>query len=292
MAACRGQGVAVTGFRYSYDQLVYFGEDVTASIDRLARLGYDAIELAGEPEQFDAPAVRRYAEQAGIEVGSICSIYTSDRDLSSPDASVRERALAYVRSVAEFAAEVGAPTMIIAPAAVGRLAPASPADDERRWAIEGIRAGGEYAASLGIDLTLECWNRYETYFLNRLEQGVELWRQTGLENGGVMGDTFHMNIEEESIPGAIRQTGSLLNHIHLADSNRSAPGQGHTDFAPILEALRDIDYQGFVTFELLPPSADPFAVMRAGGHQDFFDRFTQQAIDRIREAESSLSGVA
>jgi sugar phosphate isomerase/epimerase len=282
----------VSGFRYSYDQLVYFGEDVSQSIDRLARLGYDAIELAGEPDQFDAAAVRRQAEQAGIVVGSICSIYTGERDLSSPDPDVRKNAREYVRSVADFAAGVGAPTMIDAPAAVGRLAPASPVADERKWAIEGIREGGEYAASVGVDLTLECWNRYETYFLNRLEQAVELWQETGLENGGVMGDTFHMNIEEDSIAEAIRRTGSLLNHVHLADSNRSAPGQGHTPFEDILTALRDIDYQGYVTFELLPPSADPFAVMRAGGHQDFFDRFTKLAIDRVKEIEQSLQGVS
>lgn len=280
------------GFRYSYDQLVYFGEDVSASIDRLARMGYDAIELAGEPSQFDATAVRRQCEAAGIVVGSICSIYTAERDLTSPEPAVRESAGAYVRSVADFAAAVGAPTMIIAPAAVGRLAPASPAADERKWAVQGIREGGEYAASVGVNLTLECWNRYETYFLNRLDQAVELWRETGLENGGVMGDTFHMNIEEDSIADAIRRTGSLLNHVHLADSNRSAPGQGHTDFAEILTALREVGYAGYVTFELLPPSADPFGVMRAGGHQDFFDRFTKQAIDRVKEIEGSLAEVA
>jgi len=282
----------VSGFRYSYDQLVYYGEDVRQSIDRLARFGYDAIELAGEPDAFDPSAVRRHAEQAGISVGSICSIYTGERDLAHPDPEVRHKALGYVKAVAEFAAEVGAPTMIIAPSTVGKLKPLAPEADERAWAVEGIRAGGEHAASLGVNLTLECWNRYETYFLNRLEQAVELWRETGLENGGVMGDTFHMNIEEDSIPEAIRRTGSLLNHVHLADSNRAAPGQGHTDFGPILEALREVDYQGYLTFELLPPSADPFAVMQAGGHQDFFDRYTEQAITRIRELEGSLHGVA
>ncbi|MCW2954350.1 MAG: Sugar phosphate isomerase/epimerase [Conexibacter sp.] len=280
------------GFRYSYDQLVYYGEDVEDSIDRLARFGYDAIELAGEPDAFDAAAVRRRAEQAGIAVGSICSIYTAERDLSHPDGAIREQAAAYVRQVAEFAAAVGAPTMIIAPAAVGRLAPLAAREDEWKWAVEGVRAGGEYAAGLGVNLTLECWNRYETYFLNRLEQAVELWNETGLSNGGVMGDTFHMNIEEDSIADAIRRTGPLLNHVHLADSNRSAPGQGHTDFGEILTALKEIDYQGYVTFELLPPSADPFGVMRAGGHHDFFDRFTEQAIVRVKELERGLAGVA
>jgi len=182
--------------------------------------------------------------------------------------------------------------MIAAPTACMKLQPLADREQEREWAIEGLRAGGEYAAERDVDLTLECWNRYETYFLNRLEQAVELWRETELTNGGVMGDTFHMNIEEDSIPETIRRTGSLLNHIHLADSNRAAPGQGHTDFAPILEALRDIDYQGYLTFELLPPSADPFAVMQAGGHHDFFDRFTEQAITRIKQIEASLERVS
>ena len=106
-------------FKYSYDQLVYYGEDITQSIDRVARFGYDAIELAGEPTAFEAAAIARHAEQAGIVVGSICSVYTGEeRDLSHPDAGLRAKALDYVKSVASFAAEVGAPTIIIAPTAV------------------------------------------------------------------------------------------------------------------------------------------------------------------------------
>lgn len=281
------------GFKYSYDQLVYYGEDVSESIERVARFGYDAIELAGEPDAFDADAVRRHAEDAGIVVGSICSVYTgAERDLSHPDAAMRAKALDYVRSVADFAAEVGAPTIIIAPAPVGRMAPAASLEQEREWAIESLRAADEYAGSVGVNLTLECWNRYETYWLNRLDQAVELWNAAGLTNGGVMGDTFHMNIEEDSVADALRRVGPLLNHVHLADSNRAAPGQGHTDFAPILEALQEIDYQGYLTFELLPPSADPFGVMQAGGHHDFFDRYTEQAITRLKAVESSLQGVA
>jgi sugar phosphate isomerase/epimerase len=278
-------------FKYAYNQLVYYGEDVGASIDRVARCGYDAIELVGEPGAFDAAAVARAARDAGIAVSSICSIYTAERDLAHPDAEVRRAALDYVRSVADFAAAVGAPTMIVAPTACMKLQPLAAREDERAWAAEGIRAGGEHAASVGVELTLEAWNRYETYFLNRLDQAAELWREIGLEQGGVMGDTFHMNIEEDSIAGAIRRTGALLNHVHLADSNRAAPGTGHTDFRPVLEALAEIEYDGYLSFELLPASADPFGVMRAGGHHDFLDRYTAQAIDCMRALETELTEV-
>jgi sugar phosphate isomerase/epimerase len=277
-------------FRYSYDALVYYGEDIAASIDRLARMGYDAIELVGEPREQDAAAIKRLADGAGIAVSSICSIYTAERDLAHPDEKVRGRALDYVKEVADFAAEVGCPTIIAAPTACMKLKPLAEPEQERQWAIEGLRAAGEYAAERDVNLTVECWNRYETYWLNRLDQGVELWNNVGLDRGGVMGDTFHMNIEEDSIAEAIRRTGPLLNHIHIADSNRAAPGVGHTDFAPVLQALVDINYGGYVTFELLPPSADPFGVMAAGGHQAFFDAYTEQAIKTIRQVEAEVLG--
>lgn len=280
----------MSGFRYAYNQLVYYGEDVATSIDRVARFGYDAIELAGEPDAFDAARVRKLAGDAGVAISSICSVYTAERDLAHPDPDMRARALAYVKQVADFAAEIGAPTIIVAPTACMKLKPLADRDDERAWAIEGIRAAGEYAAQRDVNLTLECWNRYETYWLNRLDQGVELWDAIGLDRGGVMGDTFHMNIEEDSIADAIRRTGPVLNHVHLADSNRAAPGAGHIDFVPILAALREIDYAGYLSFELLPASADPFGVMQAGGHEDFLDRYTEQAITRLREAEAQLEG--
>jgi sugar phosphate isomerase/epimerase len=278
-------------FRYSYDALVYYGEDISDSIDRVARLGYDAIELVGEPRELDAKQIRRKAADAGIEVSSICSIYTEERDLAHPDESVRKAALQYVREVVDLAAEVDCPTIIAAPTACMKLKPLADRDQERQWAIEGLRAAGEYAGERDVDLTLECWNRYETYWLNRLDQGVELWNEVGLERGGVMGDTFHMNIEEDSIAEAIRCTGALLNHIHIADSNRAAPGEGHTEFRPVLQALADVDFSGYVTFELLPASADPFGVMAAGGHQAFFDRYTEQAITTMRELEAEVPGL-
>jgi sugar phosphate isomerase/epimerase len=65
------------GFRYSYNSLVYGGEDLAVSVDRVARFGYDAIEIVGEPEQIDAKRVAKLTQDAGIGVSSICSIYTA-----------------------------------------------------------------------------------------------------------------------------------------------------------------------------------------------------------------------
>jgi sugar phosphate isomerase/epimerase len=76
--------------------------------------------------------------------------------------------------------------------------------------------------------------------------------------------------------------------VHLADSNRAAPGAGHLDFKPIMQALAETPYDGWYSFELLPPFADPFRAMRAGGQEAFFDAYTELAINHIRSCLPQL----
>ena len=92
-------------FKYAYSALVYYGEDIGASIDRVARFGYDGIELLGQPETYDAPAVRRQAADAGIGVSSISSVISADRDFANPDPDIRRNALAYLNSLTDLAVE-------------------------------------------------------------------------------------------------------------------------------------------------------------------------------------------
>jgi sugar phosphate isomerase/epimerase len=275
------------GFRYAYNSFSYYGEEIGRSIERVARFGYDAIELVGEPGQYDAARVRRLASDAGIAVSSVSSMYTAERDLCHPDPARRRDAVDYVRAVADLAAAAGAATIVVAPSAVMKTIRLADPGDEWQWAVESIRAGGDYAASVGVDVSLVPWNRYETYFLNRLEQALELWHATGLRNGGVMGDTFHMNIEEASIPAALRAAGGLLNHVHLADSNRAVAGRGHTDFRPILQALAEVAYRGYLSFEVMAPSGDPMGIP-AGAGPESFDADTRQAIEHMRAIERTL----
>jgi sugar phosphate isomerase/epimerase len=88
-----------------------------------------------------------------------------------------------------------------------------------------------------------------------------------------------MNLEEVDIAEAYRTYGNLLQHVHLADSNRAAPGAGHIDFEPIMQALVDVGYDKWHSFELLPAAADPFG---GGRQEEFFDRYTEKAINHIK----------
>jgi sugar phosphate isomerase/epimerase len=275
-------------FKYSFSALVYYGEDIGPGIERVARFGYDAIEIPGEVSRYDPAAVAKQCRNAGIAISSICAQYTPQRDFAHPDASVRKEAARYVEEVLNWAHDAGTKTLIIAPTSWARPQPPANPAEERKWALDGINRACEQAGALGIDLTLECWNRYETYFLNRLEQALAFMKDLNQRNIGVMGDTFHMNIEEESIPDAFRQAGKHLNHLHMADSNRAAPGKGHIDFVPILRALADLQYEGYVTFEILPASADPFGVLARGEAPEFYDPYTELAISTLRGLESQV----
>lgn len=277
-------------FGYAYNSLVYFGEDLAMSVERVARFGYDAIEIVGEPAQIDPHRTFQLAKDAGIKVSSICSIYTAERDLVHPTPEGRKAARDYVKSLVDFAAAMEAPTVIVHPTACMKTAPLADPKTEWQWAVDGIRECGEYAAPRGVSLSIECWNRYETYFLNRLEQARRLWKDTGLSNGGVQGDTFHMNIEEANLADAFRASAGMLQHVHLADSDRSAPGGAHMDYVPIMEALIDVGYDKYVSFELLPAFADPFAAMKGGETLEFFDRYTERAIRVAKGAEQVARG--
>ena len=271
------------GYRYSYNVMGFGGEDIARSADRLARLGYDAMEVEGEPGKHDPKAVGKAAADSGLGISSVCPNFTPDRDLSHPDPNLRAQAQRYLRSLADFAAEAGAPLFIVAPTAYGRVQPVADPLDEWRWAVEGVREAGEYASSVGVDLSLECWNRYGTYMLNRLDEGVRMWRETGLSSGGVMADTFHMNVEEASPTEAVRDLGSLLNHVHLSDSNRLAPGLGHIDFAGFIRVLEEMEYGAYLAFELMTDL--PNRLGREGERGKTLDDVARQAIEHSRASE-------
>ena len=275
-------------FKYSYNTIVYTGEEYSAQSTRVAKYGYDAIELVGEPDWYNYKEVNKINGDNGIKVSSICSIFMEGRDLVHPEKSERQKAIDYCREIADMTAEVDGYTFIVAPSPVGKMRALASEEEERKWAVENIQKVGEYAGTVGVNISIEPWNRYETYFFNRLDQAVDILDQLDLSNAGIHGDTFHMAIDEKNIAEAYRKTGSKLNHTHMADSNRAAPGQGHTDFLPILQTLKDINFSGYLTMELIPAVSDPFACIRGGKAEEFKDKYTELSIKHLKDIESRL----
>ena len=126
-----------------------------------------------------------------------------------------------------------------------------PIDKPGDWArsVAGVREVAKVAEDCGVDYCLEVLNRFENHMLNTAEEAVSFVEEVGSPSVKVMLDTFHMNIEEDSIGGAIRKAGARLGHLHTGECNRKVPGKGRIPWAEVGGALRDIGYQGSVVME-------------------------------------------
>jgi sugar phosphate isomerase/epimerase len=231
-----------------------FHDGLEAGCAAAARLGFDAIELfPRSARELDRSALRLLIGQHQLAVAAIgtgAGWVVHQLRLTDPDAGIRERARAFVKDIIECAAEFNAPAII--GSMQGRAEGDTSREQALQWLAEGLEMLGAHAATHGVPLIYEPLNRYETNLANTVAEGVALLQSLSTRNVKLLCDCFHMNIEERSIADSLRAAGPLVGHVHFADSNRRAAGFGHTDFAPIAAALREIGYDGFLSAEIFP----------------------------------------
>jgi sugar phosphate isomerase/epimerase len=203
-----------------------------------------------------------------------------------PDPAERERALAELRDSICCARDIGAKGVIFVPhfgdPTLPDLTPwLSASEVEAEMLHTHLRTLSDFAQALGVELYVEPINRYETHFLNRLNQAARVARRINHPRVKIVADLFHMALEEANIADAIRAHADVIGHVHLADHNRRLPGQGWIDFAAAAAALREIGYTGWAAFECGDPSANEpraaaytrefpasLAMLRAAGWND------------------------
>ncbi len=122
-------------------------------------------------------------------------------------------------------------------------------EEDWKKAIDGIRMLASLADKYNINICCEVLNRFENYLLNTSKEAVSFVKEVNLSNVKIMLDTFHMNIEEESFNKAIKEAGKYLGHFHLGEANRRLPGEGRMPWNEILDALIQIDYNGYAVME-------------------------------------------
>ncbi|TAM66536.1 MAG: sugar phosphate isomerase/epimerase [Microbacteriaceae bacterium] len=263
-------------------QWIFGREPLSDTVERLERLGYDGIELAGEPDGFSAKDLSDLRSRE-LEVPSICGLYSPDRDLSHPDSSVRTQAQDYVVRCAELMSSFGSGVVIVVPTAVGRTSPISSRQSELGNAAESLARIAARISGSNVRLVVEALNRYETYLVNTVTAAHSLAEATGSQDVGVMLDTFHMSIEEPDPVPTLSTIKDRLWHVQLADSNRRPPGQGHLDFRAIFAALEQMNYAGSVAMEYLPAAGNPYDVRSLGVSAREKDANCRAAIAVVRQ---------
>ena len=214
--------------------------------------GFDTVEIAiDDPAGFDPHKVRAALDRAGLACGSICGCFGPDRDLrGTPEA--QRNSLDYMRRCIDHMGVLGCQTLS-GPvySAVGRIGGATPAERRRQWATVRKNLGtiARYAARRGVTVCVEPLNRFETDFINTVDQALEMLDEVDSPALGIHLDTFHMNIEEKSQPAAIRRAGKRLKHFHACGCDRGTPGNDHIDWAGIAAALKAVRYDRDVVIE-------------------------------------------
>lgn len=220
-------------FKYAY-QVGWVWGDIYDGIKRLAKLGYQGVEVAGQPEYFSqAQQIGRACREEGVVPSSICSIL-DQFDIAHPDKNQRQLGIDHAKRTVEFAAGMGCPTVILTPTRYGKYEPLTSIEEELKTGAESMEQVADYAAERGVRLCIEAWDRFDTYLITNLAAAKSLAEKINRTNVGVMLDTFHMNIEEDSLIDAITASGSRLGHFHVGEANRKPPRPGRMPWLSLI----------------------------------------------------------
>lgn len=269
-------------------------EDIAHGFQRLHRLGYDFAEVPGCDTQAQVNKIKALSRQCGLPCLSINGHYTKERDLSSHMPAIRGKAVAYVKQLVDQAVELGAKMVIAVPTHVGKHQPQATMQAEWEFAVDSLRECGRYAAEMGITIVLEPINRFEVYLVNTLAAAVGMIKAVGLSSVRVMGDTFHMLLQERDPIQAIKHSAEYLIHFHISDSTREAPGMGSQNLLSILNALYAVGYQGELVLEYDPQEYSQYGSLHKTTNQTVYDASAQTAIIELRrlllQAQSAALG--
>ncbi len=274
MITITGKKALVVSAPTSFSALA-FREGIVEGMQMAGLLGYNAVELAvRDPRLLDTAAVISASRKLSLPVvalGTGQAFVEEGLSLTSVDKDLRRRALERLRSHIELAASLGVqeqPLVIVGLIRGGRLEDGLEKTVALRMLADGLLEVCRVAWEEGIDLVLEPVNRYESDLINTASEGLTLIEEIGCKNLQLLMDTFHMNIEEANMEQSLHLVtdAGRLGHIHLADSNRRAPGDGHIDFKTLLGVSRERGYRGALSMEIMPLPSSREAAQAALAH--------------------------
>ena len=259
-------GIAVAGPAALPSAFVVFRGDFCHLVDRAASFGYDGVELALlTADEVDVPRMKRRLSATGLEIPCISSgqVFAADHlYFTHPEPDVREAAVNRIIGMIRLAAEFGA--KVNTGRVRGLIHDGETAETAKQRYLTCLHRCADVAEPAGVELIIEPVNRYEINFINTCAEGLDIVKEAARKSVRLMPDLFHMNIEDASFRAAFESARGYISYVHVADSNRLAPGWGHMPFDEIFQILGDIGYDGYLTAEILPkPDPDQAAAQAA-----------------------------
>ncbi len=228
--------------------------------EELKETGYDGVEIP-----LGEGSVAHYAalgeQLAGMEMGTTCvTSLTKESNIASTNPYIRQKGLDRLKWAIDRAHALKA-DVLCGPihSAFAHFEGRPPEVEELKWSAELLHEAGDYAKQANLMLTPEALNRFECYLVNTAADLKQLLKNVNHPNVKAIYDTHHANIEEKSHQEAITHLGSDLQHVHISGSDRGTPGKGQINWDEVFEALKAINYQGWLTIEAFSSAIPRFA---------------------------------
>ncbi len=221
------------------------GDSLKEKVERMAEWGCVGLEVWGGGLQDRVDEIKAALEGTPVQMAAICAGFASCPAHHTEEG--RKECLDSARPILEAAGELGSTGLIMVPAFNGQTELGN--FEARQVTIDFLKEAGEIAANAGTRILLEPLNRGEAFLLRQLADAAAICRDVDNPAVCMMGDFYHMCIEETSDMGAFISGGPYLHHVHLASRRRVLPGQDERSFVDGFRGLRWIGYQDFCSFE-------------------------------------------
>lgn len=224
-------------------------------IKKVKDLGFDQLEIQSAAV-LRLSSKKRDALEKEANTHNITLSYgiglTAEYDVSSLDENTRQKGVHFMQEMIRAVSSIGG-TMISGtvhsywPA----VFPKGLTDKRPVWeqSIKSMKELVKTAEDYNVLLNVEVINRFEQFLLNTSEEAVQYVQEVNNPNCRILLDTFHMNIEEDSMEQAILTAGPYLSALHIGETNRKPPGCGRMPWQEIKNALDKVDFEGPLVME-------------------------------------------
>lgn len=233
----------------------------------ISKLGYKGIEIAPFTITDDVRKVgrakrseiRELASSYGLEVVGTHWLLVTPKGLhiTHPDESIRKSTKQYLCELVRFTSEIGGRLLVFGSPNQRNLLSDVSKEEAWNYAKEVFFECSRFAEDHGAVIAIEPLSRRITNFIDTAEEALRLIREVSHPNFKLHLDVFSMLDEGKPLPEIIRSGKEHLVHLHINDDNGLGPGFGKVDYQPIIKALKDIDYQGFLSVEVFDFSPGP-----------------------------------
>ena len=219
-------------------------------LGKLKAAGFDGVELpifAGTPADYKP--IRAELDKQGLKCTTV-TILTKETNAISPDATTRQKASEWLKTVVEINHVLGSET-VCGPyhSAIGEFSGSGPTADEKKRSADVLRGAAELAKQANLMMAIEYLNRFECYLINTAASAVELVKMVNHPNFRTMYDSFHAHIEEKDPAAAIRTVAPVMAHVHISENDRGTPGTGQVNWDATFRTLKEVKYDGWLTIE-------------------------------------------